>query len=83
MAKGVKSPLQSWDSNDELKRLVANKESPRPDDCQLIEQALKLARPWGLEAEVMWSAMIGAVEANEHGKTMEQVLEEALGEWDL
>ena len=49
----------------------------------LVENALKRARPHSLEAEVMWSALTMAAEANEHGLTMEQVLEAALGEWDL
>ena len=66
-------------------KLEVNKNSPRPSDIQLVEQALKMARPWGLEAEVVWSALIAAKreEANEHGRTMEEVLVEALGEWDL
>ena len=64
-------------------KLEVNKNSPRPSNIQLVEQALKMARPWGLEAEVMWSALNAAAEANEHGLTMEEVLEEALSEWDL
>ena len=60
-----------------------DKKSPRPDNIQLVEQALAAARPWGLEAEVMWSALTMAAEANEHGVTMEDVLDAALGEWDL
>jgi len=64
-------------------KLEVNKNSPRPSDIQLVEQALKMARPWGLEAEVMWSALIAAAGANENGRTMEEVLVEALGEWDL
>ena len=63
--------------------MKVNNKSPRPPDCQLIEQALERARPWGLEAEVMWSAMTFAAEANDHGKTMEEVLTEALDEWDV
>ncbi len=63
--------------------MKANPNSPRPTEAQLCEQTLAKARPWGLEAEVMWSAMVIASEANEHGKTFEQVLEEAAGEWDL
>jgi predicted transcriptional regulator len=63
--------------------LTADKNNPRPENIQLCEQALAAARPWGLEAEVMWSALNAAVEANEHGKTMEEVLEGALGEWDI
>jgi hypothetical protein len=35
----------------------ADPNSPRSSDIQLIEQALEQARPWGLEAEVVWSAM--------------------------
>ena len=64
-------------------KLEVNKNSPRPSDIQLVEQALKMARPWGLEAEVVWSALVMAAEANEHGQSMEQVLEAALGEWDI
>ena len=64
-----------------LKEVGTN--SPRPSNVQLVEQALAAARPWGLEAEVMWSALTMAAEANEHGQSMEQVLEAALGEWDL
>jgi len=60
-----------------------NPNSPRPTEAQLCHQALEKARPWGLEAELMWSAMNISVEANEHGKTFEEVLEEAMGEWDL
>ena len=52
-------------------------------DLQAVALTLKVARAWGLEAEVMWSALNAAAEANEHGRTMEEVLEEALGEWDL
>jgi len=67
-----------------LKKLKeVDKNSPRPAKIQLCEQALAAARPWGLEAEVMWSALTMAAEANEHGQSMEQVLEAALGEWDL
>ena len=60
-----------------------NPNEPRPTEAQLCHQALEKARPWGLEAEVMWSAMRFAAEANEHGKTMEEVLTEALDEWDV
>ena len=57
--------------------------NPRPANIQLIEQTLAAARPWGLEAEVMWSALTMAAEANAHNETMEDVLEAALGEWDI
>ena len=60
-----------------------NPNLPRPANIQLVEQALAAARPWGLEAEVMWSALTLAAEANEHGRTMEQVLDAALDEWDI
>ena len=66
-----------------MKELKINKNLPRPSEMQLIEEALKRARPWGLEAEVMWSAFVAAAEANEHGKTMKEVLTEALDEWDV
>ena len=55
----------------------------RPANLQAVELALAAARPHKLEAEVMWSALTMAAEANEHGLTMEQVLEAALGEWDV
>ena len=50
---------------------------------QLIAETLDRANAHGLEAEVMWSALTIAAEANAHGQTMEQVLEAALGEWDI
>ena len=52
-------------------------------ELQRVEATLKTARKYGLEAEVMWSALIMAAEANEHGRTMEEVLDAALGEWDV
>ena len=52
-------------------------------DLQAVELTLRRARHSRLEAEVMWSALIMAAEANEHGLNMEQVLDAALGEWDL
>ena len=66
-----------------MKLEEVNANNPRPAKIQLVEQALAAARPWGLEAEVMWSALNAAAEANAHGLTMEEVLEEALSEWDL
>jgi hypothetical protein len=66
-----------------VKLKEANPNLPRPSKIQLVEQVLAAARPWGLEAEVMWSALNAAAEANEHGKTFEQVLEEAMDEWDI
>ena len=52
-------------------------------DFTLVHEALEKARKWGLETEVMYSALVMAAEANEHGQTMEQVLDAALGEWDI
>ena len=52
-------------------------------NLQAVAFTLAQARPHNLEAEVMWSALTMAAEANEHGQTMEQVLEAALGEWDI
>ena len=49
----------------------------------LVAETLEIAGEHGLEAEVMYSALTLAAEANEHGQTMEQVLEAALGEWDI
>jgi hypothetical protein len=57
----------------------------RKENKQLrsVAQTLQTATKYGLEAEVMYSALVMAAEANEHGQTMEQVLEAALGEWDI
>jgi predicted transcriptional regulator len=55
----------------------------KPHDVEMVADTLIAAREHGLEAEVMWSALTMAAEANEHGLTMEQVLEAALGEWDI
>jgi uncharacterized protein YigA (DUF484 family) len=52
-------------------------------DVRLVDATLKRARKWHLETEVMYSALVMAAEANEHGQTMEQVLDAALGEWDI
>ena len=50
---------------------------------RLVDSTLKRAREYHLEAEVVWSALVIAAEANEQGKTMDEVLEAALGEWDI
>ena len=50
---------------------------------ELVALTLDKAKEHGMAAEVMWSALTMAAEANEHGQTMEQVLEAALGEWDI
>ena len=63
--------------------METNPNSPRPIQAQLCHQALEKARPWGLEAELMWSAMNIAVEANARAITFEQALDQALQEWDL
>ena len=60
-----------------------NPNSPRPLPIQKVEAVLKKARPWGIEAEVMWSALTMAAEANAHGKTIDEVLEAASIEWDI
>ena len=54
-------------------------------NLRLVDATLKRARKYHLEVEVMWSALSAAKreEVNEHGKSFEQVLEEALSEWDL
>ena len=52
-------------------------------DIRLVDATLKRARKYHLEVEVVWSALTMAVEANEHGQTMEQVLKAALAEWDI
>jgi hypothetical protein len=52
-------------------------------DVNKVLDTLKQARVHGLEAEVVWSALTIAAEANEHGYTMEDVLDAALEEWDI
>jgi hypothetical protein len=65
-----------------------HRRTPQPDgekshDVEMVADTLNAASEYGLEAEVMWSALIMAAEANEHGRTMEEVLKAALGEWDI
>ena len=52
-------------------------------DIDKVARTLDIALKHGLAAEVVWSALTMAAEANEHGKTMENVLEAALAEWDI
>ena len=52
-------------------------------DIELVHETLKVARKHRLETEVMWSALVMAAEANENGQNIEQVLDAALGEWDI
>lgn len=71
-----------------IRQMKSKKEKMLEGECtnrnlHLIQMALEAARPYGLEAEVMWSALTLAAEANEHGQTMEDVLNVALGEWDV
>ena len=54
-----------------------------PDILSLVNQTLESARKHGLEAEVMYTALIMAAEANEHGLGIEEVLNKALSEWDI
>jgi len=53
------------------------------ENLDLVASALDTAKEYELEAEVMYSALLMAAEANEHGLTIEEVLEAALEEWDL
>ena len=53
------------------------------EQLTLVAETLDIANEHGMAAEVMWSALTMAAEANEHGITMGQVLEAALGEWDI
>ena len=55
----------------------------RDRDIDKVARTLDIALKHGLAAEVVWSALTMAAEANEHGKTMEDVLEAALAEWDI
>ena len=68
------------------KELKSSPLSPRPSDCQLIAQVLDKARPWGLEAEVMWCAMRHYEKFHESAPetySMEWALGRALIEWDI
>jgi isopropylmalate/homocitrate/citramalate synthase len=58
-------------------------ETVHADNLEMVRQALEAAQPHGLEAEVMWSALTFAAEANEHNESLADVLEAALGEWDI
>ena len=55
----------------------------RNENLDLVASALDSAKEYELEAEVMYSALVIAAEANEHGLTMREVLEAALDEWDV
>jgi hypothetical protein len=52
-------------------------------NLEAVVLTLDKANEHGMAAEVMWSALTMAAEANEHNQTMEEVLEAALGEWDI
>ena len=56
---------------------------PQSRDIDKVAETLNIALEYGLAAEVWGSSLVIAAEANEHGKTMEQALQEALDEWDL
>ena len=82
------SAIQAYNKNQErdMDKLKANKNNPRPSECQLIEQALEKARPWGLEAEVMWSAMRNYQKFHKSAPetyNIEWALQCGIGEWDL
>ena len=55
----------------------------QPTDLTLVAETLDIANEHGMAAEVMYSALVMAAEANAHGQTMDQVLQAALGEWDI
>jgi len=66
--------------------MKANPNNPRPSECQLIVQALGKARPWGLEAEMMWSAMRHYEKFHKSAPetySMKWALECGLNDWDL
>ena len=69
-----------------MKDLKINKNLPRPTEMQLIEEALKRARPWGLEAEVMWTAMQNYQKFHKSAPetyNLEWALQCGLDEWDV
>tara|TARA_Y100001963_G_scaffold155402_1_gene246456 strand:- start:1009 stop:1218 length:210 start_codon:yes stop_codon:yes gene_type:complete len=69
-----------------MKHLKINKKLPRPTEMQLIEEALKRARPWGIEAEVMWTAMQNYQKFHKSAPetyNLEWALQCGLDEWDV
>ena len=69
-----------------MKDLKINKNLPRPTEMQLIEEALKRARPWGIEAEVMWTAMQNYQKFHKSAPetyNLEWALQCGLDEWDV
>ena len=61
--------------------MKTNPNYSRPEDIQLIAQALEKAKPWGLEAEFAWSLVT-------HFKThptdpIEMGVQVVLDDWDL
>jgi hypothetical protein len=53
------------------------------NDLDNVALVLDKANEHGMAAEVMYSALTMAAEANEHGLSMREVLDAALGEWDI
>ena len=69
-----------------MKHLKINKKLPRPTEMQLIEEALKRARPRGIEAEVMWTAMQNYQKFHKSAPetyNLEWALQCGLDEWDV
>ena len=69
-----------------MKDLKINKNLPRPTEMQLIEEALKRARSWGIEAEVMWTAMQNYQKFHKSAPetyNLEWALQCGLDEWDV
>ena len=65
--------------------MATNNNTPS-SECLAVEQALDLARPHRLEAEVMWSAMRHYEKyhkASPDTYNLEWALECALNDWDL
>jgi len=82
MAKGIKSPLQTWDDPPR----VDSKENISDRDIDYVANALKMAREHNLEAEVVWSAM--RIYAKYHKSAPETynmgwALDCALSDWDI
>ena len=69
-----------------MKDLKRNKNLPSPPEMQLSEEALKRARPWGIEAEVMWTAMQNYQKFHKSAPetyNLEWALQCGLDEWDV
>tara|TARA_Y100001963_G_C6574960_1_gene350685 strand:+ start:95 stop:271 length:177 start_codon:yes stop_codon:yes gene_type:complete len=57
--------------------------SDRVKDLRSVARTLDIAEEYQLQPEVMFSAILIAMEAKENDMSMEDVLSAALQEWDI